>query len=296
MTITHDFEYFKPAHPDEVIQLMDKYGSLTRILAGGTDLSVNLKENLITAAALIDIKGVSGIDRLEFDGANLFVGAAVTFNRLIAFKAVQQHFPVIVEAVKTVGSHGLRNRATMTGNICSAVPCLDSAAFLLLYEAIVNIYTRNGSRTVPMSEWFIAPRKTVLNPGEFVTGITIPKPDRNNAGCYVKLKRLRGEDLAQAGAGVLILEGLEYRIAFSSVGPVPKRAPSIEALLKGKPLDEEIIEKAKKLVPDETSPITDLRATKEYRAHMSGVMLGRSLNAASARLNGNGPAYGTPLL
>jgi carbon-monoxide dehydrogenase medium subunit len=195
-----------------------------------------------------------------------------------------------------LASVGIRNRATVMGNLCSAVPCCDSGPVLLVYDAMVLVTGPGGKRKVPLRDWFVGPRKTVLKRGEIATGVAVPLPGKKHAACFVKLRRYEGEDLAQASVTVLALAGNSYRISFGAVAPRPLRAGRIEALLEGKALSDELVEQAVRLVPQEIAPITDIRATKEYRTLMAGVMLERGLRAAVARLAGAGPAYGTSLI
>ncbi len=294
--ISHEFEYFKPKSIDELLDLLSQYREKARILSGGTDLIVRIKDGFEFPDVVIDIKGISELKELKFDGKNLFVGALVTFNELIDSDVVKEKYPLLWESAKSVASNGIRNRATMVGNICSAVPSLDSGPSLLIYEAIVILRGKEGERKVNISEFFIGPRKTVLKEDEFVYGILIPCPVKKNGSAYVKLGRYNGEDLAQVGIGILVLEGNEYRIAHCAVGPVSKRARKIEELLNGKSLNSQLIEEAKKLIEEEISPITDVRATKEYRLHMAKIMLERGLLASVDRLNGKGPKYGERLI
>ncbi len=195
-----------------------------------------------------------------------------------------------------LASAGIRNRATMVGNLCSAVPCCDSGPVLLVYDVFVLVTGPAGKRKVPLCDWFLGPRKTVLKRGEIATGVAVPLPKKRHAACFVKLRRYEGEDLAQASVTVLVLAGNDYHVSFGSVAPRPIRAGKIEALLAGQPLSDQLIQEAVRLVPETISPITDIRATKEYRTHMVGVMLERGLRAAVARLAGSGPAYGTSLI
>jgi carbon-monoxide dehydrogenase medium subunit len=167
---------------------------------------------------------------------------------------------------------------------------------LLVYDAVVHVAGARGKRRVPLHEWFQGPRKTLLKLGEIATGVTVPLPKQKHAACFVKLRRYEGEDLAQASVTVLALAGNRYRISFGAVAPRPIAAERIEALLEGQPLSDELIEQAVRLVPREIAPITDFRATKEYRTHMIGVMLERGLRAAVSRLAGTGPEYGTSLI
>ncbi len=296
MIITHEFEFFTPSSMGEALDLLSRYKNKASLLAGGTDLVVNMKEDVQVPDFVIDIKGIDALHRLEFKDNSLYIGATVTFTELLDASIVKEKFPLIWESVKTVASVGIRNRATIVGNICSAVPSLDSGPALLVYEANVHIKSDKGEREIPISEWFMGPKKNALKPGELALGISIPFPDRKHSGCYVKLGRYRGEDLAQAGVAILALEPNIFKIAFCALGPVPLRAQRIESLLNGKRLTDSLIQKAQELIPEIISPITDIRATKDYRLYMTKIMLGRGLKAAVSRLQGNGPELGADLM
>ena len=296
MAITHQFDYVKPGTADEVLAALSAHGKAASILAGGTDLVGWIKDDLVAPVLVVDIKGVAELDRLEVDGDHLTVGARVTFNRLLESALVRQHLPVLLEVGRVVASCGLRNRATLAGNICSAVPCCDGGPVLLACDATVLVAGPAGRRRVPIGEWFLGPRRTALQPGELVLGLEIPLPAAAHGGCYVKLGRYRGEDLAQASVFALALPGLEYRLAFGAVAPTPVRGKKVEAYLRGRDLDDETIGQAGRMAVEEIAPITDIRASREYRAHMVRVMTERALRAAAARLAGSGPPYGHPLL
>jgi CO/xanthine dehydrogenase FAD-binding subunit len=291
MPLVHDFEYHKPATLAAAIKLLGKYKK-PAILAGGTDIVGEIKEGMATPDALIDIKGLTDLRKIEFKNGKLTIGSLITFTQLIESKVIQSKFPVIAEVARMVASVGIRNRATMVGNICSAVPCMDSGPVLSAYDAILNVKGARGVRKIPIDKWFLGPRKTGIKKGEIATGITIALPDKKHSGCYVKLGRYSGEDLAQASVLILALPKDTYRIAFGSVGPTPIRAYNIEKLVNGQKLDDALIAKAKELILKTVFPITDIRATKEYRMHMCQVMFERGIKAASSRLAGNGPAYG----
>ncbi|MBI5624651.1 MAG: xanthine dehydrogenase family protein subunit M [Elusimicrobia bacterium] len=293
MPITTEFDYHRPKDLKEALKLVWEGKGKARLLAGGTDLIVWLKEGVASPEAVVDLKGVPELRKLEFKDHVLTVGALTTFTELIESEVVRSRFPLLWESSRTVASLGVRNRATLMGNIASAVPSLDGAPALLLHEARVTAHGKAGRRTIPMRAWFTGPKKCALLEDEIASEIAIPLPEDKHAGCYVKLGRYRGEDLAQVGVGVMALEGARYRVAFCAVGPVPARAESIEALLKGKKLSDGLLKKAKSLVREEIRPITDIRASKEYREHMAEVMLERGLLAAVSRLEGRGPAYGT---
>ena len=296
MAIAHDFEYLKPDTLREAVRTLARYGPRARVLAGGTDLITLIGEAMAAPDAVVDIKGISGLDRIEFKNGALSIGALVTFSDLRDSPVIAKKFPVIREMTGWLASPGIRNRATMVGNLCSAVPCCDSGPILMVYDAVIQVTGPAGKRKVPLSDWFVGPRKTVLKRGEVATGVVVPLPKKKHAACFVKLRRYEGEDLAQASVTVMALVGNSYRVSFGSVAPWPVRAHKIEALLEGQQLSDSLIRKAAQLVPEEIAPITDIRATKEYRMHMCCVMLNRGLKAATARLAGAGPEYGTSLI
>jgi carbon-monoxide dehydrogenase medium subunit len=286
MPVAHEFEYHKPATLDEALELLAKYGERARVLAGGTDLALKIKEGTETPDVVIDIKGIDVLQRLECENNHLVIGAQVTFSNLMDSPLVAEKCPLLKDASGTVGSVGIRNRATLAGNICSAVPSLDSGPALLVHEASVHVASQKGERTIPIGTWFLGPKEPDLKPEEMVTSISVPLPQQPFGGCYVKLGRYAGEDLAQAGVGILALDGNEYRVAFCAVGPTPKRSARIEALLHGKELTDAIIDEAKALIPEEISPITDIRSSKDYRVLMTKVMFERGIKLAVARLTG----------
>lgn len=296
MAIAHVFDYRRPATLEDAVEALTANNGEVRVLAGGTDLVAWLRDEMIAPDLVVDIKAIEGLDRISVDEGQVSIGALVTFSDLLASEALSMHLPVIGEMAATVGSTGIRNRATLVGNICSAVPSCDAGPVLLAYEATVEVVGPGASRQVPIAEWFRGPRETALGHGEIATGVRIPVPEGGHGGAYPRLSRYRGEDLAQASAAVVVTPHNHYRVAFGAVAATPVRATRIEALLEGNVLSAELIDQAVALVSDEISPITDMRASKEYRLAMSKVMLRRGLKAAVDRLEGRGPAYGTHLM
>lgn len=286
MAISHEFNYVKPKTVNEAVDILAKYGSKASVLAGGTDLVVKLKETPFNPEILVDIKGIDELSKIEFSNGVLKIGALVTFSELIESEIVKTNFPLIHEASTTVASKGTRNRATIVGNICSAVPSLDSGPALLVYEADVIVKSNSGERKIEIKDWFTGPKRSALAVGELVIRLEVKKQSEKYGTSYVKLGRYRGEDLAQAGVGVLVTETKNYKIAFCALGPIPVRATVIENILNGKDLTENILNEAKELVEKVISPITDIRASKEYRMHIAKVMLERALLKAKERITG----------
>jgi CO/xanthine dehydrogenase FAD-binding subunit len=296
MALAHQFEYFRPSEIQEAVGILSQAGDRAQILAGGTDLIPWIGEELLFPEVLVDIKGIGELPGIVMGEHDIRIGALVTFSELIDSDLIRQRLPVVFEMARTVASPGIRNRATLVGNICSAVPSCDAGPVLLVHQAEVMVQSASGERSVPMKEWFLGPRKTALQVGEVVTGVLLPLPERKQNGCYVKLGRYRGEDLAQASVAILALPDDRYRIAFGAVAPTPVRAPRTESLIAGNELTDEIIAQAQRLAPEEIVPITDIRATERYRLHMVTVMLERGLRAARHRLADEGPPYGTRLI
>ena len=295
MAIVNNFEYIKPKSLKSVFRALKAYKNPV-ILAGGTDIIDMLKTGTILPDAVIDIKGLNVLRGISFKDNTLFIGAGVTYTELIESRIIKKRCPVIMEMAKQVASMGIRNRGTMVGNICSAVPCMDSGPVLLAYDATIITKSSLGERRIPAAEWFIGSRKTALQKGEVVRGISITLNDKKHGASFTKLGRYNGEDLAQVNLVVLAFEDNIYKVAYGSVAPVPLRAKKIESLCNGHALDKALVAQAVSLVEQEIKPISDVRASKEYRLHMAKVMLEIGMEASVARLSGNGPVYGTKLL
>lgn len=290
------FDYLKPVSLSEVLFVLDKYGDKAKLLLGGTDLAVLINDDFIKPELVVDLKGVEELRKLELQGDLIYIGAGVTFNELISSEVIRKNVPVLWESSRTIASFGLRNRATLIGNICSAVPSADSAPALLVAGAVVTIKSLKEEHEVPIDKFFLGPRKTVLNGNEMVVNIKIPLEKGKFGSSYLKLGRYRGEDLAQVGVATHVNENKVYKIAFGAVAPVPLRAYEAEELLNGMDINDSTLNKVVPIALKTISPISDVRASKEYRLHASGVLLKRSLLASKARLEGIEPDYGKVLV
>ncbi len=292
--IAHEFEYRRPKTLEEATRYLAEHPGSVRILAGGTDLVAWLRDDAVAPDLVVDIKAIPDLNEIRLDGDTLHIGSLVTFSELIESDLIQEHAPLLAEMSETVASPGIRNRATLVGNICSAVPSCDAGPVLLAFDTTVYLTGPDGDRSVDINDWFVGLRKTAKTDDEVVTHLTIKV--RKHGGVYVKLMRYAGEDLAQAAVGIVTYPENTYRVAFGAVAPTPIRSAKIEAALNGKELSDELIAEVRAMVPGEIAPITDMRATAEYRTHVTAVSLDRGLRAAKARLNGDGPAYGTRLI
>jgi CO/xanthine dehydrogenase FAD-binding subunit len=296
MSIACEFDYAKASSLREALRLLARRvpgGAVP--LAGGSDLVAWLRDGAVQPGGLVDIKGLDELRGIRLKAGKLWVGANTTFAELIESPLVLKHAPILVEAAGMVASVGIRNRATVGGNLCSAVPCCDSGPALLVYGATLHVATSRGKKNIPATKWFLGPRKTALAKGGLVTGISIPVA--KHAGAFAKLKRYRGEDLAQASVAVRVDARGAWQVAYGSVAPTPIRGPKVERLLKGeKKPDSARLAKAMALAEAEVAPITDIRASQVYRRLMVGVMVKRTVRLAARRLAGRGPRYGLNIL
>ena len=290
MVIAQDLHYAKPETLDAACRLLDNHREAA-LLAGGTDLVAWMRDDVAHPELVVDLKGIPGLDTIRWTGSSLHLGPLVTLSDLLASSEIRERAPVFCEMAELFASVGIRNRATVVGNICSAVPSCDTGPALLVYDATVRVWGRHGERIVPIAEWFLGPRRHALEPGEIVSALEVRPPDTAHGAAFLKLSRYEGEDLAQANLAVLVDANHHYRVALGAVAPTPIRAHGVEAVLDGRPLDEAVIAEAIAVLESEIAPISDIRADRAYRVHMCRVMLERGLRAAVARLEGGGAPY-----
>ena len=271
-----EFEYLRPKTMEEAIAFRCEHEGCSVLLNGGTDIVIQLRERLIAPQYVIDIKHIPGLKQITFSKEDgLYIGACVTMNEIGDNEDVKTYYPFLAEAAYSVGSKQVRNRATSVGNIVNASPLCDTGTPLYVCEAKMCMEGKNGKREVPISDFITFVRKTVLMPDEIVTGIKVPYVE-GTKGIFTKVSRRKEVDLSTI-CGTVLKMGDHYRIAFGAVAPTPIRLPKTESLLDGKNLTLELIEEAAKLARTEVSPISDIRASKEYRLDVVEVTVRRSL-------------------
>jgi CO/xanthine dehydrogenase FAD-binding subunit len=244
------------------------------LLAGGTDVVVGLNKGTRRPAAVVDLKRLEILPRRidEVDG-RLRVGALAVLTELIEDVRVQRHFPALVEAAAVVGSVQIRNRATLAGNVCNASPAADTVPALLVYAACANVLGADGDRMVPLEAFFTGPGETVLERGELVTSIDLPLPSRPAGSAFVRVTRRRGFDLGTVSVACRVAHGEPTRFGFGAVAARPVLAVDDRG---GEPATERLLAA--------TSPITDIRGSREYRLAMLETLSRRALVIARRRL------------
>lgn len=273
-----EFEYVAPKTIKDAINILASYKEKATILAGGTDVVVRLRDEIIDPEFIVDIKHIDELKGIKFDKKDgLFVGALATMHEIENDKNVKEFYPYYANACGHVGSKQVRNKATSIGNLCTASPLGDTLTPMYCLDAMVLIEGPKGKREVPVREFITFVRKTVLERDELVLGVKMPYIE-NLKGIYTKNARRHEVDLSNIVATICKV-GDEYRIAYGSVAPTPIRLVKVEEFLKGKKIDDKVIEEAKKILITEIAPISDLRATKEYRITVSQNILESSLKA-----------------
>ncbi len=257
----HEFCYFAPTGRKELLAFLDENKASSKILAGGTDLLVDVRGGKEKPGILVDIKKIPEYRIISFDPVEgLSIGAAVTCFQLISDRVIASKFPLIADAASRIGSPQLRNRATIAGNICTASPCADLGTALLALGASVETASAGRRRLIPLRDFFTGVKKTRLQRGEIVERIIV-SPDMAGArGGMEKLKRIKGHDLALVSVA-MIRNGNNLRIALGAAAPTPV---VIEDLPASTPLGK-VVEK----VGDAIKPITDIRASQEFRLFMA---------------------------
>lgn len=270
------FAYFEPATLAEAAALLS---GGAQALAGGTDLLVELKEQLRSAERVVNIKKIRGLGGLSYDArAGLRIGALATAREVEISPIVLEKYPSLAQAARELGSIQVRNRATIVGNLCRASPSADTAPPLIADGAVAKIHGLEGERTVALEEFFTGPGKTVLAAGELVTEIVVPPPAPGTGKVYLKHGRRKAMELATVGVAVTL--NSDIRIVLGAVAPTPIRARDAEALLRGKDLDDALIEQAAEAAMREARPISNVRASAEYRREMVKVLTRRALAQA----------------
>ena len=272
------FDYHRPETLEEVLRLLNTHKGDAKLLAGGTDLLVLMRDRLLRPKHVVDLKGVKELGEISFDGRELRIGATVTLAKILREDIVREKFHVLWDAARVLADPIIRQRATLVGNICNASPAADTAPALLVLNAEVEIAGSDGVRRVPVKESFVGVKRTILEPTEVVKAVIVPKPPEGSRGKYYKWGRTKGEDLAVVGVALLVANGeKDVRVALSSVYKTPILVEEVGEIFRSEGAVEEKIKRAVEVVRSKISPISDVRASREYRLHMAGVLLERGL-------------------
>lgn len=282
------FKYASPETIEEASQLLHEYGAEAALLAGGTDLVADIRSRQKSPRVVIALRRLREFRAaITLTSTGINIGAMATLTEIAEHPVIVSQFPAVAEAAGKIGSRQIRNWATMVGNLCNASPAADTIPALLIYEAVINTTDFQGRR-LPVARFVEGPRKTALLPGEIVSSIFLPNPPANSSSCYVRFARREGPDLATVGVATMALANGESRIALGAVAPMPFRAVEAEEMLRCGWQDPTVLQAAVRMAAQSANPISDLRASREYRLHLIQVLTAEALRLAHARVAGGG--------
>ena len=285
------FEYHTPASIPEALKLLSTYGKEAKALAGGTDLILAMKKRTVTPSHLINLKTIPGLSGITADATGITIGALTTMAEIERSAIIRETYTPLWDSACVMASPQVRTLATIGGNIVSAVPSADTAPPLMVLSAQANITGLSGERTCPVEDLFAGPSACSLSLTDILTSIRIPVP--KGKGTYLKLMRRAALDLALVGVAAYVVLDTnkvckEVKIALGAVAPTPIRAPVAEGVVLGKVLTEALAAEAGRLSGTVCRPISDLRATQDYRCSMVEVLTKRALLQALKRSNQGG--------
>ena len=281
------FDYAAPLSVAEAVGLLTAHPS-ARLLAGGTDLLVQLRAGRKETDLVVDAKRIPELNALHYDPAHgLTLGSAVPCYRIYRDKTVARAYPSLVEVASLIGGTQIQGRASIGGNLCNAAPSADSIPLLIALGATCHIAGPRGSRDVAVEEFCVAPGRTVLQPGELLVSLHLPAPAPHSGARYLRFIPRNEMDIAVAGVGVeVVLENGRFRsarVALAAVAPTPLYVREAGEALAGSPVDEASISAAAEIARKSARPITDMRGTSDYRSHLCAVLTRRALEAAVER-------------
>ncbi len=283
-------DYASTQTVDEAVSLLKGKGDQARVLSGGTDIIVQVRENRRSLKLLVDIKEIPEVNQLSYHPTEgLHLGAAVPCYTIYEDKTVVQKYPGLIDAVSLIGGIQIQARATVGGNLCNASPAADGIPPLIVLNALCVIAGPNGTREVPAEEFCTAPGQTVLKDGEFLLSFKIPPPQENSGAFYLRFIPRNEMDIAVVGAGASVVlddAGTSFvsaKVALAAVAPTPLLVEEAGELLSGSQVSDEIIASAAQAAEAASRPISDMRGTVAQRRHLVGVLTRRAINGAIQR-------------
>ncbi len=273
------FKYLNPSNTDELVDFLADHKAKARILAGGTDIILNMLERLITTEYLIDVGGIKSLKSITYTkGKELRIGAGATMQEIAGSPIVKERFHALYQAAQEVGSPQIRAMATIGGNACNASPAADTPPALVALCASVVLVSKQGKREMPLEDFIQGNRKTDLKPDEFLECFVLPDIAQNSASRFGLISPRAAVEIDTANLALSLTidpkskKVKDVRIAMGSVAPVPLRATNAEKLLDGQKLGDDIIDKAAKACSADSKPISDIRASDAYRRHVIAVL------------------------
>ena len=282
------FEFVAARDSQHAVALLAQYAPSVRVVAGGTDLLADLKFSSHVPKVVVDISRADDLRTIAVTEEGLSIGTLVTHTEIMRSPVIREMFPALVDAAHTIGAVQTRNLGTLGGNLVTAVPSMDSGPTLVALDARVTIDGSGGRRQIPLTEFFIGPRKTALKPDELLIEILIPKASLSKPTQFLKFGLRKGQALALVNVAAGFWPDWTKnvftapRIALGAVAPTVIRAPQAEAFLEGRAMTPEAMAEAGQIAVREVKPISDFRASAGYRRDLVAVLTKRALEGAYA--------------
>lgn len=270
-------QIFFPVNLDELWKLFEQYPA-GRVLAGGTDLLVRLRKSADRPPVLLCLERLAELQQITQEQDAIFIGAGITIQQLVEHKTIELRLHALWEATSVFASPPIRHSATVGGNLCTASPAGDMLAPLYIFGAVVVVASAQGLRRIPIADFILGPGSTALQPGEIVTGVSIPLPAESVQSHYYKVGKRQALAIAVVSLAALLKIGQDNKVkriklAWGSVGKTIVMLPEVEAFLTGKVLTEDVLRQAADLAANGVRPIDDVRAGAAYRRQVSGNLL-----------------------
>ena len=280
--------YEAPNSLDQAVALLAKETGEARVLAGGTDLLVQMRTDIIDPVLVVDIKGIAELRQIKEEGGGYRIGAAVTGAELKEHPKLKSIWPGIVEAANLIGSTQIQGRATMGGNLCNGSPAADSVPALIAAGAKATIVGPKGRRDIPVEDVMLAPRKLALTKGEIIASFLLPAKPARTGEAYLRFIPRTEMDIAVVGCGVCLTLDAKgkctaARVSLGAVAERPLLVAPAAAALVGSTVDDAALQKLAAAASAACRPIDDKRGTKEYRIKVAGVLARRAALIALER-------------
>lgn len=281
------FDLLQPSSSEEAVALLERYGDEARLLGGGAMLTVLVREGLLAARYLISVTGIPGLDGITVEDGQVTIGAASTLRTVVRSSEVRERWSVLAEAAHLVGNVRVRNVGTIGGHLAQADVHLDLPPVLVALGAAVEIRGPGGPRIVPLADFFVGYYETVLGPDEMVASVTVPVPDPNLHGVYLKYCALSPNDWPTVGVAAFMRNdggrALDVRVVAGSVAERPLRLTEAEALLEGESIGAETLREMGRRYAEAADPIADATGSAEYKREVTAVYVRRAIAVAGHR-------------
>jgi CO/xanthine dehydrogenase FAD-binding subunit len=288
-----EFDYVTAQTVDEAVSLLAAKGDQARVLAGGTDLIVQVREGRRQPELIVDVKKLPEVNELAYDPqTGLRLGAAVPCHKIYNNATIAHAYPGLMDAFTLIGGTQIQGRASVGGNLCNSSPAADSIPPLIVHHTVCVIAGPNGRREVPAEQFCTGPGRNVLQRGEFLVAFRIPAPPKNFGSHYQRFIPRNEMDIAVVGVGSAVVLNDDRttvtaaRIALGAVAPTPLLVEEAAAALVGKPISDATLAAAAEAARAAARPISDMRGTVEQRRHLVSVLTRRTLQGAIARAKG----------